>query len=120
MSTPVPTNIHDCLPLLLQRWNLAFLSNFNSKVQYNLTEPLEDGVVGIKLTFDSGVPTCEVGTHEDPDLTITMSASNFCKLVVFQYNLLLGLANKTANIEAHKAHSRVHASMLNRAYQRNQ
>ena len=70
-------NIQECIEPLSSMWINEKLIGFNGKLQYKLSNPLEDGIENVKVTFVDGVPTVEVGEHEQPDGTIFFKAIDF-------------------------------------------
>lgn len=75
------TTIADCLAPLEEAWDSRRLTTLNYVLQYALREPLADGVTGVFVTFVNGDATPQVGTHPDPDATLSFTAADFCKLV---------------------------------------
>lgn len=65
------------LPSLVSRWEgVGTLGDVVADLQYNIYEPLEDGVKGVKVSFGI-TTTAEIGNHEAPDLEISLSGSTF-------------------------------------------
>lgn len=63
---------------LTARWTgEGDLGNVVAKLQYTISEPLEDGATGVKVTFGSTI-VAEVGQHaEAADMVIYLSGKTF-------------------------------------------
>jgi hypothetical protein len=81
-----------CLAPLVSRWAAPHTPDISGKIQYRLTAPLlSDGVDCVKVTFDGAGPAAEIGEHESPDITFTLSGELFEKLA--DDELAPGVAN---------------------------
>ena len=74
-------SLNDCISLIVNRWDSDFLEGVNGKLQYILTTPLFDSVNAIKISFQNNIATVEVGMHDSPDLTYTMTSETLIKML---------------------------------------
>lgn len=87
------------LSALTSRWTGAGdLGDVVAKLQYTITEPLEDGATGVKVTFGAST-VAEVGKHDAPDLEIKLTGKTF-----------EALANDTLNLSKPKEYAKLNVT----------
>ena len=74
------TSVLDAIDALGDQWHPDKIGDFNFVVQYDLSDPLPGDISQAHCVFDHGNPTVCEGVHPSPDVTLSMTATDFVKM----------------------------------------